>query len=348
MGQLMTSYRDPEDKAWNYVRPLAKVAPYLQFDPIGEGLYECVVLDGLPTKLVSNYDDPPNSFRTRDTFMPHPILPDAWKYVGRLDDRVTLVNGEKVLPVPYEHQIRQSELVKECLVFGVGQAFPGLLVMPSDQAQHMSATELLAQLTPLIQKANQNTEKFGKVPLEMVEILPHGSDYPQTDKGTIIRAACYQKFARLIDSIYLRFETPDENSTEELLKLEVSDLQEYLKELLFNVGVADLDLDTDFFAAGTDSLQAITARGHMMRQLYLGGNLLSNNVVFEHSSIRKLSLYLHSLSSGTTAEVEDELSIMRRLVTKYSNFQTFKPGSNKPDGDVVVSRCTLPKFILGD
>lgn len=341
MGQLMTSYREVGDAAWNYVRPLAKVKPYLLWDHIGEGVYECVVLDGLPTKLVSNCDDPPNSFRTRDTFVPHPSLPDAWKYVGRLDDRVTLVNGEKVLPVPYEHQVRQSELVKECLVFGVGRAFPGLLVMPSEKAQSLTSAEILSEISPLILKANENTEKFSKVPLEMVEVLPYGTDYKQTDKGTIIRAGCYHQFSSLIDSIYTRFETPESDGGN-LLKLDLDGMQQYLADLLANVvGIKALELDTDFFAAGTDSLQAITARGHMMRQLDIGGAVLSSNVVFEHSSIKKLSQYLYSLSSGVKAEVEDEISIMRQLVAKYSNFEPFKPGSNKPDGDVVVGNSML-------
>src|SRR5687767_11694712 len=169
MGQLMTSQRDPEtDKAWNYVRPLAKTNPYLFFDEITSGIFECVVLDGLSTKTTFNSDDPPNSFRTRDTFVKHPTTPDAWKYLGRLDDRVTLVNGEKVLPVPYEHRIRQNDLVQECLVFGVGRAFPGVLIIPSAHAEDKTPEELLELLWPSVEEANEKAEKFGHVSREMV------------------------------------------------------------------------------------------------------------------------------------------------------------------------------------
>src|SRR4051794_8798126 len=109
MGQSMLSSRSSEDKAWNYLRPLPAVAKFLYFEPQGPDTYECVVLDGLPSKVVSNSSNPPNSFRTKDLFSPHPTIPNAWKYLGRSDDRVTLVNGEKVLPLPFEHQVRQNE-----------------------------------------------------------------------------------------------------------------------------------------------------------------------------------------------------------------------------------------------
>ncbi|KAI6778153.1 uncharacterized protein J7T54_007199 [Emericellopsis cladophorae] len=336
MGQLMTSQRDStQDKAWNYVRPLANTRPFLQFDLIGEGIYELIVLDGLPSKVMSNCDDPPSSFRTRDTFMPHPSIPDAWKYLGRLDDRVTLMNGEKVLPVPFEHRVRQNELVQDCLVFGVGRAFPGLLIIPSEHAAGFDSADLSDKLWPDIQNANERTELFGRVSREMVKILPYGTEYPRTDKGTVIRAASYNHFATTIDNVYKGFESPGKADR---LALEIPALEEYLAKLLSEcVGVQGLSANTDFFAAGMDSLQAITARAHIMRELDLAGNVLGQNVAFEHPSITQLAAYLDSLRKGSPLESVTEEDIMRELVAKYSTFAQFKPGTQVPDGEVVVS-----------
>ncbi|OJD30201.1 male sterility protein [Diplodia corticola] len=334
MGQLMTSFRDPEsDKAWNYVRPLPKVAPYLRFVDVGPGIFECVVLDGLPSKVISNSDDPwPNCFRTRDTFVPHPSIPDAWKYLGRLDDRVTLMNGEKVLPIPYEHQVRQHELVQDALVFGIGRAFPGLLVIPSEKAAGMPKEQLLDTLEPTLKTANARAEKFGQVAREMVEILPYGTDYPRTDKGTMIRAACYKVFADLIDAVYTRFES-GEGVTKR--KLDAASLQSYLADLFANrVGLAaTLAPDTDFFAAGMDSLQSISARGHMQRELDLAGAVLGQNVVFEHPSIAQLTAHLDALANGTTHHQQkpSETDLMRSLVAQYTaTLPAFVPGTTPP------------------
>lgn len=91
VGFLMTSSNRPvDDKYWNYLEPPPHVAPYLYWHPYAEGFYECVVLDGHGGKEVSNSDDPPNSFHTSDLFEPHPSLPNRWKFVGRIDDRITL------------------------------------------------------------------------------------------------------------------------------------------------------------------------------------------------------------------------------------------------------------------
>jgi hypothetical protein len=341
MGQLMTSFREPTDKAWNYVRPFPKVAPYLKFVPSGDGEFECVVLDGLPTKLLSNSDDPPNSFYTRDTFTPHPSIPNAWKYIGRLDDRVTLVNGEKVLPVPFEHRLRKSELVEEALVFGVGKAFPGLLLFPSEKAKDMTRETFLEHVKPIIQEANENAEKFGQVSLDMVEALPFGTSYPRTDKGTIIRAASYRAFGELIESIYVKFETHDAARDGARRNLDRPGLETYLLDLFSStIGVSGLTPDTDFFERGTDSLQAVAARARIMREIDIGDAVLGNNVVFEHPSVRKLAAYLYSLVSGEELVQDDETTLMAQLIEKYSDFPPFVPGNEQPDGEVVVSHLS--------
>lgn len=346
MGQLMTSQRDSAtDKAWNYVRPLDKTKPYLFFDEITTGIFEVVVLDGLITKTMSNSDDPPNSYRTRDTFVKHPTIPDAWKYLGRLDDRVTLFNGEKVLPIPFEHRVRQNELVQDCLVFGVGRAFPGLLIIPSSHASEKTSEEVLDLLWPVIQEANERAEEFGRVSREMVKIMPLATEYPRTDKGTVIRAACYKHFEEVIDQVYVEFETPGNS---ERLVLEEPELREYVLNLLSErVGVADLEPDTDFFAAGMDSLRAITARAHIVRELDLGGATLGQNVVFDYPSVVQLSAYLYSLRKGTTLQEQTEEEIMVELVKKYSSFESFKPGDKVPDGEIIVSPDSTAVEIYG-
>lgn len=333
----MTSQRDPEtDKAWNYVRPLAKTKPYLLFDEITTGIFEVVVLDGLSTKTTSNSDDPPKSFRTRDTFVKHPTVPDAWKYLGRLDDRVTLFNGEKVLPIPYEHRIRQHTLVQECLVFGVDRAFPGVLIIPGEHAGDKSPPEILDLLWPTIEDANLKAEKFGRVSREMVKIMPVGTEYPRTDKGTAIRAACYKRFEDVIDEAYHQFESPSDKSR---LALGIPELQTYLLDLLTNrVGIQGLVAGTDFFAAGMDSLQAITARAHIVREVDLGGKTLGQNVVFDYPSVENLSGYLHYVRTGSGLIEKSEVKVMRELVAKYSTFEPFNRGCQVPDGEVVVSR----------
>jgi acyl-CoA synthetase (AMP-forming)/AMP-acid ligase II len=129
VGLLFSSLHRPrEDKVWDYLRPLAYAVPFIHMKQIDGPICECIVLDGHKGKLISNSNDPPNSYYTKDLFIAHPTIPNAWKFVGRLDDRITLTNGEKVLPLPIEGRIQQDPLVKDAVVFGIDRPVPGLLL----------------------------------------------------------------------------------------------------------------------------------------------------------------------------------------------------------------------------
>ena len=151
---ILTSLNRPaDDKAWNYLRPPPHVAPYILMRPVDGEVCECIVLDGHKGKLKSNSDDPPNSWHTNDLFVAHPTIPNAWKFVGRLDDRVTLTNGEKVLPLPIEGRIQQDPLVKEAVVFGVDRPAPGLLLFRAKAAEGLSDEEFVERVWPAIEDA---------------------------------------------------------------------------------------------------------------------------------------------------------------------------------------------------
>ena len=62
-----------------------------------------VVLDGWPSKVVSNRDD--GSYATKDLWERHPDFPakNAWRFYARRDDTIVLSNGETLVQyyVPY-------------------------------------------------------------------------------------------------------------------------------------------------------------------------------------------------------------------------------------------------------
>ncbi|KAJ0425986.1 putative NRPS-like enzyme [Aspergillus carlsbadensis] len=310
LGQMMTSDRPVGDKLWNYVRPLKGAQPYLQMEELEDGSYECIALDGLPAKVSSNCDDPPNSFRTRDTFLKHPAISNAWKYLGRIDDRVTLVNGEKVLPFPIEHRIRQSKFVKDNLVFGVGKPLPGLFVVPSAECEGLSKDEILNLIWPDMESANNNAEAFSQISRDMVIILGVGCSYPATDKGTMIRNRSYMNFSDLIEVAYQDLENGIANS-EQKLALGLAELEDHLLNVFRkDLGYLRLDLTSVFYDAGVDSLQAIKARGLIKKDIDFGSAELGHNVA-----------HLYSLRTGEQQHEEDESAVMSELIDKYSTFR---------------------------
>ena len=190
---LFTSITRPRpDTVWNYLRPLPHALPYILMRPISPGneICECIVLDGLPGKEATNSDDPPNSYHTSDLFIAHSTIPNAWKFVGRADDRITLLNGEKMMPVPFEGTVKQHHLVREAVMFGINKPIPGLLLFRAntDEAKALSDDEYLDKVWPMIEDANFRAEAFSQIGRDLVAVLGADTELPVTDKSSIKRA----------------------------------------------------------------------------------------------------------------------------------------------------------------
>ncbi|KAF2011872.1 acetyl-CoA synthetase-like protein [Aaosphaeria arxii CBS 175.79] len=335
-GRVMTTERPKGDNDWSYFRILPSVRKFVLMDQIAPGIYECVALDGLRSKSTTNSDDPPGSFRTRDLFVEHPTRPDLWKYVSRLDDRLTLVNGEKVLPIPIEGRIRHETIVQEAVVFGDGKSVPGLIVVKADEAAGLSDEEYLDKVWPAIEDANSRAESFSRIPKELVVVLPADTAYPRTDKGTFIRAQMYSKFKSYIDGAYAKFETQEEGGT---LVFELPQLEEYLLERFQKHVGAELDsVDSDFFAYGIDSLQCMKMWSLLKKELDLGGRQaeLGQNILYETGSVRSLARHLNGLRVGELENAKDEYQVMRDLISKYSFTPFNRKQATKPEKEVVL------------
>ncbi|KAL6822067.1 acetyl-CoA synthetase-like protein [Trichoderma sp. SZMC 28015] len=333
VGQLMTSFRAEGDKEWNYVRETEKLSKFLQWVPRGPNLYECVVLDGWPSKVQSNQPD--GSYATKDLFQPHPSIPRAWKYIARLDDTIVLVNGEKFNPVMMEGKIRSNKNVAEAVVFGAGRAHLGMLLIPAALLAARTNEEILDTIWPVIESANKSADAFARISRNMIRVLPHDCSYPRTDKGSIIRQAFYKQFQQEIEETYDLADTV----SGELLQLGLPELRQFLRGLLQKTAgspaaIAD---DDDFFVLGLDSLQAIQMRSEILRTVDIGGNKLGQQIVFEQPSINKLSSFLLSLRMGGDKNEEPSIEQqMERLVAQYSNAFTSKPSRSS----IVVTGAT--------
>lgn len=340
----MTSVRPPGDTAWNYLRILPQVKQFLLMDEIAPRIYECVALDGLKSKSTINSNDPPNSFRTRDLFTRHPKNPHFWKYVSRLDDRLTLVNGEKVLPIPIEGRIRQEALVQEAVVFGDGKTVPGLIIVRADAAANLSDEEFLQHIWPSVEDANSRAESFARIPREMVVVLPAGTTYACTDKSTFIRAQVYEQFKREIEDAYRRFEHDAGGS----LALSLPELEEYLlRQFGEQLGVTLTSAETDFFACGIDSLQCLKMWSLIKKDLDLGGKQgeVGQNILYETGNVAALARYLHALRTGAEQDIHDPKQTIANLIAKYSNVHPSRPQAPVPPKNHVIVSTPPPPSL---
>ncbi|KAG6010754.1 putative NRPS-like protein biosynthetic cluster [Claviceps maximensis] len=369
-GLMLSSiYRPREDKAWNYLRPPPEILPYIRFVLISDNQYECVILDGHNGKIMSNSDEPePNSWRTNDVFEPHPNLPNAWKFVCRLDDRINLINGEKVLPLPFESRVKAHPLVDEAVMFGVDQEGPGLLLFraatdmdgpspsespeSSSRQERLSDEEFLDRVWPAVSDANSQAEAFSQVMREMVIIAPKTRKCPTTDKNSIKRAQVYREFA---DEISAAYQALVHHKTQSL-QLSESELEEWIVDAVRSHGSAIHDATTDFFAAGMDSLQATRLRSHILRNIDLGGHeeQCTAMIAFECGNARSLAARLYEIRTGNgqNEQAHESSSANRNkkitdLIDKYSKFSSSKAAETIPESADKVVVLTGATGFLG-
>jgi len=361
-GQIMTSFRPPHDNDWQYMRLHRPVADHTLMDEISPGVFECVALDGLPSKGPSNSKppfsskNPENSFRTLDLFTRHPDpkKTNYYKYLSRLDDRITLVNGEKVLPIPIEGRIREEELVGECVVFGYQRTVPGALIFRAhEKATHLNNEQFLEVIWPAVEAANARAETFSRIPKELVVVKDADVVYPKTDKGTCIRAQVYQVFEDDIKDAYDQFEGANQKKGD--LALDIPELENWLlARFREDLGVDLANSETDIFGAGVDSLQTTQVWRYIVRDLDLGqqADNLSQNIVFEKGTVQELAKHLFHLRTGEKFEQEDEVQVMKELIEDYSSFTQHYPTiTREPESDVVVvtgATGNLGAFIVAE
>jgi thioester reductase-like protein len=326
----MTSERCPEDKDWNWVRPTVKTAPFVKFEDRGAGLLEIICLPGWPGKVMTNRDD--GSYATRDLFVKHPTRQQAYKYFSRLDDTLTLVNGEKANPLLIEGLARQNADVREVVAFGAGRSQLGLLLFPTPEGAKLSREELLRRIGPSLERAHADIPEYAHITPNMVKVLSADATYRTTDKGTIIRQAIYKQYALVIDSMY-----DEDDSNQGEMDISGTELQQFLSQevrRLLGLGLGEgegaVSPDADFFKLGMDSLRATQLRSAILSQIYLNGGKLGLNIAFDYPSVRALAAKLESVrkgSSTTGAEAEggegvvDVDAEMEQLVARFGTFE---------------------------
>jgi len=330
----MTSFRPRDDKDWDYVRPAADLQPFLRWDERGPGIFELVVLDGWPSKVVSNCPD--GSYATKDLFERHPTL-NAWRYYARQDDTLVLDNGEKANPLTREGVTRENRNVAEAIVFGANKPRLGLFIIPSVDAQAMTAQDVVDSVWPALERSNLSEPAYARLSRDMIFVLSTDTDYKRTDKGTIIRAAFYRDFKEQIEAAYV------EDETSGTLVLEGPELRQFLHKSLMSISsfqdAGPISDETDLFSLGVDSLQATMLRKLIVKSLSIGSNPLGGNFVFDNPSIEAMAVELTNLRSGVSAEVVPIEEQMAALIKKYSDFTEL-------DGQRSTSETTGGCFVV--
>lgn len=355
-GALM---EPPEDRLlWNWVTPLPHAAPYLRFEPEGcsdQNLYHLFVLPGLKQKVFS--DQPDGSYATKDLFQRHPTDSRLWKFVARKDDIIVLVNGEKADPIPIEDAVMTNPNVKVAVAFGAGHESLGLIVIKSDNGSRLPDEDFLQSIAPNIELGNSRVPAFAKLSDDLVILKDKDTQYPATDKSTVIRPLFLKMFEKDIERAFSARQgrawgsqgSGNMVSDSEIMAIISHAVQD---ELCLKIQAGnhtanqpsrpiEFSSKTDFFDLGLDSLQASNIRSRLLREVNLFGGNLAINVVIDHPNVDLLTQHVvqvRSRSSKVSVDVNAEV-LAQEMLEKYSHFESTRSGTQtrRADGEKVVS-----------
>ncbi|KAI1779820.1 acetyl-CoA synthetase-like protein [Hypoxylon cercidicola] len=333
-GFLMSSHRDyAKDREWQYLRPIVDPR-FLSFEPRGDGLSELVVKPSWPLISKSNRDD--GSYATADLFEPHLSIPDAWRYHSRADAQITLANGKKFDPSPLEEAIKTStRLVRDVLVFGAGEDYPGALLFKT--SNNILDLEVVNATWPLINKLNSETPSHSRLARSMLVVIDSkGDEEPlaKSSKGTILRHQAEARYADFILQAYAGKATPSRKTQ----KIADADLYSVLLKFFNQVLGHDIDAHQDFFQQGVDSIACIQVRKLINSSVLIDGfPKLPLNIIYDSGNLNMLiENIIRIRRGGDSSSPCNDTSLMSKLITKYSTFPRFVPGDRRPDCEVVL------------
>ncbi|KAJ2995404.1 hypothetical protein NUW58_g1276 [Xylaria curta] len=313
-------------KEWCWVSPLPHAESFMKFEPVEgkENICHLVILPGLPTKMLSNRSD--GSYGTNDLFERHPSDPRKWKFAGRADDIIVLVNGEKADPTPLEQALSLNVNVHTAVVFGAGFDSLGVLLIPSNNAAGLPKEKLIDNIKPSLDLGNTKVPAYARVSPDSVIVKDIGFEVPMTAKSTLIRSKLIELCRRDIEEFYARRSLGNE------VQVTVADedveglVRETIKSVLL-IGDEKLTDNCDFFFMGMDSLQASHVRSRLLRQVNLNGHSLPANVAFEYPTISRLTQHLLDIRNDRRPSGNPETAKLfaESLVQKYTKFPMIKP-----------------------
>ncbi|KAI8634247.1 acetyl-CoA synthetase-like protein [Xylariaceae sp. FL1651] len=325
-------YFHEDPKLWPYFKINSDILG-ADWRPAHDNSYELVIVrkDKHPGLQGFFYTFPDlQEYSTKDLYKRHPTLPDHWIYHGRADNIIVFSNGEKLNPVTIEVILQDHPGVQGALVIGSNRFQPGLLLEP---VEHLRSKEdeqnFIESVWPFVERANSQTVAHGQISKELIAVTSPDKRFLRSGKGSIQRASTVQLYAEEINRLY---EQAEKGTQLDVAALDVSSeesLAAFISHTFESLGrKAKLDLDTDFFSAGIDSLQVMNASRSLRASLEktvptMDSAILTSRFIYNNPTPRRLAQHImHSIShdgpSSNGGEETEDINMAKALHERYT------------------------------
>ena len=305
--KLMTFYGTTEaatypielhDEEWEYMRD----SPFFghEYRKHDRELFELVIVRDTKLELFqvvfATFPDC-HEYHTKDLYSKHPSKPDLWIYRGRSDDIISFLNAEKFNPVDMERTISSHPSVLAAVVAGHGRPQASLLIEPKQiPTTDAEQEELLSQIWPTIDRANQDCPTHARVMRDFIIFSTREKPMTWTGKETVTRKTTLENYAEELDSLYaMRAAIVDYSQPGVCASLtSTQTLFDYIYNLVISkAGHDQVSMDTNFLEMGFDSMQ-VAAMTRQINSFIVRFrpdlDTVSTEKIYNNSSVRLLEL----------------------------------------------------------
>ncbi|CAF1303367.1 unnamed protein product [Rotaria sordida] len=323
---------NPYDKRWKFMELPEIRKPFVRIEtPSNEQNPNVKILLHLPNNpfLAENISNRPDGcYAGGDLLLEDP--PNSGQYIilGRQDDILVHINGEKTNPLPMEDIIRCSPLVKQISIIGHNQFCTAALIQLNlEEASNYNFNQIEENIWKVIEQANKEAPSHSRLLRQLVTILPINEILPVTEKGNLMRQKINQQYSTLISTMYDKFfnqqqQQQQTNNKQEKSKWTKQTIKKFLEENLKLVGeisdITNRNISSEsIFYLGVNSLQAIELRNLICQNICE----IPKSFLYENSSIdqmiEQLIKYLHSENILNKENDPNHYKLTEQIIDKY-------------------------------
>ncbi|KAG8683147.1 hypothetical protein FRC09_016263, partial [Ceratobasidium sp. 395] len=364
-GDQFDPKKDPRD--WRYVSFATHTD--IVFDPHDDGeTAELILLSNAqrrPYAFNSEYQGQP-AYRSKDLVKKHPSKPHLWRLyayspansspkltaftsVGRLDDQIILLNGEKTNPGAMEVEILNSPLVQSAIMFGRERNQTGILIELADIVKHKyegmeNRVLLVDQIWPHVEHANHISPTHSRLARDAIILIDPSRPLPRTPKGSVSRSAALKAYEKEIDDMYAALDKHSDVTaaigTPSSWR-EATPIQEWLRKCVGNILGREVSVGGDLFQQGMDSLTATILLRTVKGALHSSSDenishiadQLKNQTIFANPTIEQLSTLLVQLiagDNGNTSRPDTHTSALQSIYSMIAKYDSKWGGTERP------------------
>lgn len=164
--------------------------------------------------------------------------------------------------------MRSFPTIADAIVFGAGRTQAGALIILSEFVPKDTPRDaLLTLVKPAVDFANAEAPSHSHLSPETLVFLPFDTVIPRADKGSFLRPKVYVAFKAVIDGVYAAIEGEDDSVQKRTFDT-LDQVTAYVTEVVKSTVEGDnagLEVGTDLFDYGLDSLQAGRIRNTLQR-----------------------------------------------------------------------------------